>query len=128
MPRFYKAKDAPGTPEQGDLRYNESNNTLETYSGSAWGTITFGAVTAGDVTAGAVTGTSVTSDTIRTAIGFPSLNTTTPGFYVPAGAGAITGIIPSLALRAPIAFNTVGRQIMVRYGGSWFTSASLNLA
>lgn len=123
MPRFYNSNEAPGTPQQGDLRYNVSNNTLETYSGSAWGRITFGAVTAGAVTAGATT-----VDSLTVSAGFPSLNTTGPAFYIPAGAGPLTGAIPSLALRVPIAYNTVGRAFMVMSGGSWFTTVSLALS
>ena len=133
MPRFYNSKDAPGTPQQGDLRYNESNNTLETYSGTAWGRITFGAVTtgaltSGDITASAITGTTLTADAVVISAGWVSLNTATPAFYLPAGAGAITGVVASLANRVPVGYNSTGRQIMVRFGGSWFTTASLSLA
>ena len=133
MPRFYNSKDAPGTPQQGDLRYNESNNTLETYSGTAWGRITFGAVTtgaltSGDITASAITGTTLTADAVVISAGWVSLNTATPAFYLPAGAGPITGTVASLSNRVAVGYNTVGRALIVRAGGSWFTTVSLALA
>ena len=118
MPRFYNSNEAPGTPQQGDLRYNVSNNQLEVYTGTAWGRITFNAVTAG----------AVTLDGLTISAGWPSLNTATPAFYLPAGAGAITGAVASLANRVAVGYNTVGRALMIRDGGSWFTTVSLNLA
>lgn len=118
MPRFYNSKDAPGTPQQGDLRYNESNNTLETYSGTAWGTITFGAVTAA----------AVTVDSLTVSAGFASTNSTGPAFYIPTVTGAPVGVVPSLGGRAPIVYDTTRRAIVVRQGGSWFTTISLALA
>lgn len=123
MPRFYNAKDAPATPQQGDLRYNEDDNTLETYSGSAWGTITFGAVTAGALTAAATT-----VDSLTVSAGFASTNSTGPAFYIPTVTGAATGAVASLGGRAPIVYNTTGRALMIRQGGSWFTTVSLALA
>lgn len=128
MPRFYRAKDAPTSPEQGDLRYNESNNRLETYTGTAWGTIYFSTVNAQGTTTTTLNATTATVDSFIPSAGFVSLNTATPAFYMPAGAGAITGEVASLGSRVAYAYNTTGRALMIRHGGSWFTTASLNLA
>ncbi len=121
-PRIYSSKNPPSTPKQGDIQYNEATNAIECYTGTAWGTVTFSTVTAGTTTVGALTATSIVP-----LAGFPSLNTTGPGWYIPAGAGPLTGAIPSLALRVPIAYNTVGRQFMVQVGGTWFGTASLSV-
>ena len=112
-PRLYRSDEAPGTPQQGDIQYNVSNNRIECYTGTAWGSITFNTAN--------VVGLTVSA-------GFVSLNTTTPAFYLPSGAGAITGAVASLGNRVAVAYNTTGRQLMIRDAGSWYTTASLNLA
>ena len=33
---LYVSSDAPTTPHQGDVRINQSDNTMQVYSGSAW--------------------------------------------------------------------------------------------
>ena len=101
-PRLYRSRNAPGTPKQGDIQYNEANNQLECYTGSAWGTITFNTANAASLAPTA---------------GWVSLNTATPAWYVPAGAGTITGTVASLANLAAIGYNSTGRQLMIRSGG-----------
>lgn len=138
-PRVYRSDNAPGTPEQGDIRYNQANNQIECYTGSAWGGITFNdatvvdltattAVTTGNATLNTASVGTITASNFIFRAGYPSLNTASPAFYIPAGAGTLTGVIPSLALRVGFAYNTTGRAFMVHDGSSWFTTVSLNLA
>lgn len=117
-PRIYSSRNAPATPKQGDIQFNESNNRIEVYTGSAWGQVNFATTTVTDLTA----------DTFTISAGFASTNSTGPAFYIPTVTGAATGAVASLGGRAPIVYNTTGRAIMVRQGGSWFTTVSLALA
>lgn len=137
-PRVYRSDKAPATPQQGDIQYNVSNNQIESYDGSAWGSITFNnatvagltattAVTTGNATLNTASVGTITATNFIFRAGYPSLNTASPAFYIPAGAGTLTGAIPSLALRAAVAYNTTGRALMVHDGSSWFTTASLTL-
>lgn len=117
-PRIYSSKNAPSTPRQGDIQFNESNNTIEAFTGTAWGGVSFATVAATTVTA---------TSGIRLTTGFASTNATSPGFYIPTVAGAPVGAIPSLAGQAAVVWDTVTRAIHVQQGGSWFTTASLAL-
>ena len=139
-PRLYRSDEAPGTPQHGDIQFNLSNNRLECYTGSAWGQIDFSnlnaqattattLVTTGNATLNTTSVGTITATDFIFRAGYPSLNTASPAFYIPAAAGQLTGAIPSLALRVPFAYNTTGRAFMVMFGGSWFTTTvSLALA
>ena len=138
-PRVYRSDNAPGTPEQGDIRYNQANNQIECFDGSAWGGITFAnatvtgltattAVTTGNATLNTASVGTITASNFIFAAGYVSLNTTSPAFYIPAGAGTLTGVIPSLANRVAFAYDTTNSKIMVRFGGSWFQTGALTVA
>ena len=118
-PRVYRSDNAPGTPEQGDIRYNQANNQIECFDGSAWGGVTFNDAT--------VTG--LTADSVTVSAGMASLNSTSPAFYIPVSPGIpVGGGMPSLGGRAAIAYDSTSRAIVVSIGGSWFTTVSLAIA
>ena len=124
-PRIYRSLNAPGTPKAGDIQYNESNNRIEVYTGSAWGEVNFGTVRAQATTTTTLTATALTADSFTISAGWVSLNTATPAFYIPAAAGTITGAVASLANRVAIGYDTTNAKIMVRFGGSWFQTSAL---
>ena len=108
MPKYYKAKDAPATSEEGDLQYNEATGAIEQ-------------VNAAGNRNGRLTGVEITT-------GMASTNSVGPAFYIPTVTGAPVGVVPSLGGRAAIVYDTTRRAIVVRQGGSWFTTISLSLA
>ena len=122
-PRIYSSRNAPGTPKQGDIRYDESNNRIEVYTGSAWGQVDFA-----NLNAQTTVVTDLTATSLTTSAGYASTNSTGPAFYIPAVAGTATGAVASLGGRVTLAYNTTGRAFMIRDGGSWFTTVSLALA
>ena len=121
-PRIYSSTNAPGTPKQGDIRYDQSNSRIEVYTGSAWGQVDFT-----NLNAQTTVVTGLTSDSYTISAGYASTNSTGPAFYIPTVGGAPTGAVASLGGRAALAFDTVTRALRVRVGGSWYTTASMSL-
>ena len=122
---IYLSTNAPPTAQQGDIKINQSDNTMEIYSGTAWAAPRFIGLTVDSggftVTAGA---TSVLGP-FYTAAGFASTNAATPGFYIPGAAGVPTGAVASLAGRVALYYDTTNSRLCVRNAGSWYASASL---
>lgn len=128
-PQIRRSDNATTTPGVGDIEFNPSTNSFRMFNGTSWVGLRFntGVTITGsglDVTGGIT----LTTGGIVTSTGYASTNATTgPRFEIPAVGGPPTGVVTTTSTAANIAYDTVTRAIVVRSGGSWFTTASLNL-